>query len=250
VAGFSRRSILRVGAVGAGSVMHLSAPVAASVSAAPRGESAVGSGFPDADRKTVARPKVQSKNGWDIEDEIDEGGEVMDRPVAGTDLRVAVRIGDVETILIHIIKRFHYEISSLSRGDVVGYQKPGSLPSGYQSNRASGTAVVILPGHYPPGTSGGLFSYEKDIVRDILSDCEGVVKWGGDFVQSGARPDELPDEGHFQIDVPPADVRLERVARKLRIWGATPGLGAGGAAGISPSDRLAAVAETIPSQRG
>jgi hypothetical protein len=50
------------------------------------------------------------------------------------------------------------------------------------------------------------------VVRDILAECEGVVRWGGDFKKS-------PKEGHFQLDVRPGNLKLAKVARKIGQWG-------------------------------
>ncbi|MFB4309355.1 hypothetical protein [Actinomadura sp. GTD37] len=77
----------------------------------------------------------------------------------------------------------------------------------------------MRPGWYPAGAKGGFFPHQMVTIRDILADCEGVVKWGGDFA--------TPDESHFQIDVRPDDARLRKVADKLRGWNASPSEGAG-----------------------
>ncbi|GII92219.1 hypothetical protein [Sinosporangium siamense] len=57
------------------------------------------------------------------------------------------------------------------------------------------------------------------ILRDILAECDGVVRWGGDF--------KVPKESHFQIDVPPGDKRLDALANRISGWNSTPGEGAG-----------------------
>jgi len=57
------------------------------------------------------------------------------------------------------------------------------------------------------------------VIRGILTECAGVVAWGGDFGP--------PDESHFQIDVVPTESLLRQVANKIRGWSDTPGLGAG-----------------------
>ncbi|WP_432103422.1 hypothetical protein [Streptomyces sp. bgisy091] len=164
---------------------------------------------------------VPSKNGWEMEKLADDRGSVYTRPVPGTPLDgVRMRMGDVETVLVHVISRFHYEIDALRAGEVTGWEAPGSVRKGLtESNLASGTAVRIRPGSYPPGVRGGYFPLQELVVRDILADCEGVVRWGGD--------DRKPDESLFSIDVPPGDGRLKSTAAKIRGWNHTPGLGAG-----------------------
>ncbi|MEE1928488.1 hypothetical protein V1J52_09835 [Streptomyces sp. TRM 70351] len=172
------------------------------------------------DRKRVLTG-VRSPNGWEMEKVADAGGSVWTRPVAGTPLHgVAVRLGDVETVLVHVIRRFHYEADTLREGDVIGWRRPGTVRKGMpEGNQASGTAVQIRPGHYPDGASGGLFPDQRLVIRDILAELDGVVRWGGD--------DEVPHEALFYLDVPPDDGGLARVAARLRRWRATPGKGAG-----------------------
>jgi hypothetical protein len=170
----------------------------------------------DAER---VQPGQKSSNGWTINQAADAGGSVWTRPVSGTGFDVQVAMGDVETILVHCVRRFHYEIDSLRPGDVVGFKSPGTV-KGYETNHASGTAVDIRPGSYPPGVAGGFYPYQVDVIRDVLADCDGVLKWGGDFA--------VPDEAHFQIDLPPTDERVRRLADKLRNWRVNePGQGAG-----------------------
>nr|WP_303710980.1 M15 family peptidase [Kutzneria buriramensis]WKX09852.1 M15 family peptidase [Kutzneria buriramensis] len=165
-----------------------------------------------------------SKNGWEMEKVADGGGTIWTRPLPGTALGgVQVRLGDVETALVHVIRRFHYEIDELRRDDLIGWRRPGDVRKGLaESNQASGTAVQIRPGFYPSGQRGGFFANQVVVIRDILADCEGVVRWGGD--------DPKPDEALFYIDVKPGNEQLTQVANKFRAWTATPGVGAGASA--------------------
>ncbi|MFF2526987.1 hypothetical protein [Streptomyces liangshanensis] len=164
---------------------------------------------------------IPSKNGWEMEKIADDRGHIYTRPVPGTPVAgVQVRMAEVETVLVHVVSRFHYEIDALHAGDVVGWRNPGSIRKGLpESNLASGTAVRIRSGSYPPGARGGFYPLEEIVVRDILAECEGVVRWGGD--------DRRPDESLFYIDVPPGDERLTEVAAKIRGWSHTAGQGSG-----------------------
>ncbi len=158
-----------------------------------------------------------SANGWTLQTEANHVSTVWTRPVPGTGLEVDVRIGDVEAILLHVVRRFHYEVDQLPRVDLAGWQRIGGLKEdGPQSNLASGTAVRIRPG---AGASGSLFPLQVLTVRDILADCEGVVRWGGD--------DSPVDESLFYIDRGPDDDSVREVADRLRLAEATPGRGAG-----------------------
>ncbi|MGP3965825.1 M15 family metallopeptidase [Nonomuraea sp. 3N208] len=141
--------------------------------------------------------------------------------ISGSSANVTLRLGEVATILLHVAARFHYEIGTLVDGDVVGHRPLGNTRlSAAESNHSSGTAIDIKPGWYPSGAKGGFFPNEKAVIRDILTECEGLVQWGGDS-------DQALSEGHFQIGVPPGDIRLGQVAEKIQGWNQKPGLGAG-----------------------
>jgi hypothetical protein len=180
---------------------------------------------PDKDRVAKAQhafaevvPGGKSPNGWLINTAPNSGGSVWTRPVAGTGFEIDVAVGNAEVILVHVIRRFHYEIDTLRPGEVIGFKSPATVKR-RELNHASGTAVDIRPGHYPPGVKNGFYPHEAAVIRDILAQCEGVVEWGGDF--------SSPDEAHFEIGVPPTDKRLRNVAAKIRGWNVQPGAGAG-----------------------
>ncbi len=241
----SRRVFLRTTAglvMAAGAAASLATPAAA----AP----AVSGADPvDPDAATIARaahesagvlPGERSPNGWSVNTAANAGGSVWTRPVPGTAFDVDVSIGAAETVLVHVIRRFHYELAELRPGDVIGYREPAGLSS-YEVNHASGTAIDIRPGSYPRGVRGGFFPLEVAVIRDILADCEGVVRWGGDF--------RVPDEAHFQIDVPPGDERMTRLVAKLHRWNTTPGAGAGVIPDTRAADRLEASRRLERAQR-
>lgn len=174
-----------------------------------------------------ARKLPVSANGWTIEKEANHVSTVWTRPVAGTGLEVDVRIGDVEAILLHVTRRFHYEVEQLQRVDLAGWQEAGKLRKGLpESNLASGTAVRIRPG---ASAEGGLFPQQEIVLRDILADCEGVVRWGGD--------DSEVDESLFYVDAGPDDERVAKLGERFREWDTTPGLGAGSAVDVQSSSR-------------
>ncbi|MBD0745353.1 hypothetical protein [Streptomyces sp. CBMA152] len=142
--------------------------------------------------------------------------------------------GDVATVLTHVVRRFHYEIDTLGAGEVGGHTTSRTVAAAYESNYLSGTAIAIRPLLYPARAQGGFFPHELVVIRDILADLEGVVKWGGDLTPA--------KESHFQIDVKPGDAALRRVAAKLRGWELTPGEGAGTIEATAPARMKAAKA--------
>ncbi len=184
-----------------------------------------------AEKRGPRRPAT-SANGWTIQANADHNSQVWTRSVAGTGLSVAVWIGDVEVILLHVIRRFHYEIEEIQRNDLVGWTKAAKVRrGGPESNLASGTAVRIRPG---ARAKGGFFPLQELVLRDILADCEGLVRWGGD--------DREVDESLYYIAAGPLDERVGAVGDKFRGWEATPGEGAGVRVDVlSPSRRSRAV---------
>ncbi|MBQ0829321.1 hypothetical protein [Streptomyces tagetis] len=200
--------------------------------------------FSEAIRRAVRRANARNKriltdsrsaNGWEIENTVDQDGTIYTRPVPGVPLSgVQVRLGDPEEVLVHVVQRYHYEIDALRDGDVIGWRAPGQIRKNRpESNQASGTAVQIRPNFYPVGVTGGFFPQQVTVVRDILAELNGVVRWGGD--------DRTPDESLFYLTVKPEDPRLAKAAQKIRTWRATPGRGAGTPVDItSPIRREAA----------
>ena len=163
------------------------------------------------------KPKDTSANGWAIQGNKDAGSQVWTRTVAGTGLSVPVWLGDVEVILLHVARRFHYEVEEIAAGGLVGWTPAGEVRKGLpESNLASGTAIRIRPGSR---VKGGFFPLQEMALRDILADCEGLVRWGGD--------DREVDESLFYIAAGPRDRRVHKLANRLRGFETTPGAGAG-----------------------
>ncbi|WP_368396991.1 hypothetical protein [Streptomyces sclerotialus] len=75
-------------------------------------------GTASAASKATTKKLPTSANGWPIEREARHVSTVWSRPVAGRGLDVEVRIGDVEAILVHVIRRFHYEVQKVPRVDL------------------------------------------------------------------------------------------------------------------------------------
>ncbi|MFK0043145.1 hypothetical protein ACIQU4_03405 [Streptomyces sp. NPDC090741] len=141
-------------------------------------------------------------------------------PVEGAGaLTVSVLDGDIATVFLHVIRRYHYEIARLEKGEMTGHTTRHTVAQAYESNYLSGTAIAIRPEMYPTGARNGFFAEELTLVRDILADCEGVVRWGGD--------ESTPKESHFEIAVGPRDPLLGQVAKKIAAWTLSPAAGAG-----------------------
>ncbi len=105
-----------------------------------------------------------------------------------------VRSGPVATILGYVGQRFHAEVEALQTfhgwRSVALNAQIGGHP---RSNHPSGTAIDCNGSRHPRYRSGTFTTGQVAAIRRILADCEGVVRWGGDF---GAA---MVDEMHFEI---------------------------------------------------
>ncbi|MGC9668436.1 hypothetical protein ACNTMW_18000 [Planosporangium sp. 12N6] len=148
--------------------------------------------------------KDRSANGWTI-----EPGAVSMYRIEGSKASVALRQGLAATVLLHVARRWHYEIAPLGTGEgtVAGHTNDRTVRADFESNYLSGTAIALYPNAYPVGGSEKLTSYQEVIVRDILADCDGTVVWGGDLDPATC--------AHFHLMAKPADKALSRVADRL-----------------------------------
>ncbi|MEV7599769.1 hypothetical protein AB0O91_20540 [Kitasatospora sp. NPDC089797] len=227
--GITRRTAVK-GAAVIGTAAAAAALLPGAASAAPT--------VPAAGPGTRERDLPTSANGWTLEKEANHVSTVWTRRVAGTGLSVDIRIGDVEEILVHVVRRFHYEVEELPSGDLLGWQEIGGLRAALpESNLASGTAVRIRPG---ASAKGGFFAHQELVLRDILAECRGVVRWGGD--------DTEVDESLFYIAPGPEDRQVKRLADELRGQGARPGEGAGSPVDVLSPERRAGAAELARTQ--
>lgn len=211
---YSRRTILLggLGLAGAATTLFLAPPTAA------RADTPVGSvgGW------TAGR----SSNGWPV----------LDRPVTslieGSEAQLQTAAGDAAVILTHLARRFNYEIAPLGPDEVTGWTSDRSVGADYESNYLSGTAVALRPNNYPLGATNNFYASELVVIRDVLAECRGVVRWGGD--------EAVPKESHFQLDLPPTDPRVRQLAETITGWKSAPGEGAGSVDPFTQSRRRAA----------
>lgn len=186
----SRRGLLRV-AAGTGALAVVSST---SITAASAAAPAAGQWSGEV-----------SANGWRI-----DPSSVTVHHVQGSAASLGLRRGDAGAVLLHVARRWHYEIGALDTGEgggVTGHTARRTVGADFESNHLSGTAVALHPTAYPLNGSEGLWPYQEAIVRDILADCEGTVVWGGDLT-----PVKV---SHFHIAARPGDKALARVAARL-----------------------------------
>lgn len=137
---------------------------------------------------------ARSQNGYSANDR----SKVASYSVPGG--KIAVRKGDVATVLIYVANRFHREVEPLKWPGNWGYaERPIRGSSTTLSNHASGTAIDLNAPRHPLGKRGTFSSKQVAAIRRILKDCSGVVRWGGDY---RSRKDEM----HFEINAGSAAV--------------------------------------------
>lgn len=120
--------------------------------------------------------------------------------IEGSSATVALRTGPVAVVLLHVARRWHYEIAPLDTGEgggVVGFTDDARGP--YRT----GTAIALHPTAYPANGSERLWPHQEEIVRDILVDCGGTVAWTPKHAS------------HFQVTVGAADRTLAGIAARL-----------------------------------
>ncbi|MEU7908596.1 hypothetical protein [Actinoplanes sp. NPDC049118] len=168
-------------------------------------------------------------NGWP---EL-SAGQAKNHRIEGSDATVALLPGATAMVLLHVARRFHYDVDELAAGEAAGHHSPAADGTVAGVNFRSGTALALRPGSYPAGAAGNLYPQQIAMVRDILAECDGVVRWGGDDASR-------PMEGAFYIDVPPGDARLKRLAARLEGWAKEADQGAGVVVDPAAPDRLRA----------
>lgn len=149
-----------------------------------------------------------SQNGYSANDR----SVVSRRLVPGTNVALTVRNGAPGDLLLWVLSQFDRRVEDLdmdsTRGedDDWGYaERPIRGSISVLSNHASGTAVDANATRHPLGVANTFTSTQKAAIRQILAECQGCVRWGGDF--------DRPDEMHFEIVKGPAD--CERVLHQL-----------------------------------
>lgn len=138
--------------------------------------------------------------------------------------KVALRKGDVATVLVYFAKRFHSEVEPLKWPGNWGYAERKIRGSSTTlSNHASGTALDLNAPQHPLGKVGTFSSGQVRVIDKILADCDGVLRHGKNY---NGRKDEM----HVEINKGTAAVAA--LAKAIRA-GKKPGPSGGATA--SPS---------------
>lgn len=135
--------------------------------------------------------------------------------------KLALRKGDVATVLVYAITRLHSEVEPLKWPGNWGYAERTIRGSSTTlSNHASGTCFDMNAPRHPLGKRGTFSKSQVRKIKKILADCDGVIRWGGNY---NGRKDEM----HFEINKGSAAVRA--LAQQIRA-GKKPGPSGGASA--------------------
>lgn len=161
-----------------------------------------------------------SQNGYSANDR----SVIASYTVPGTSGRIALRRGDVATVLLYVFQRFNREVEKLVWPGVWGYAERTIRGSSTTlSNHASGTAGDANAPQHPLGTNPtsnytrAQISRINDILRYCVVDGKSVVRWGGNYV---GRKDGM----HFEINA--SSYYVNKLANKIRNQGRLPSVSA------------------------
>lgn len=126
--------------------------------------------------------------------------------VAGRTFPGGVRSGPVKTVLTYLVAQYHLRVESLYYGetdkDDWGY---ANRPP---SNHASATAVDVNATTNPQGASRSHTYAQEQVIRAILQECGGQIRWGRDFRTK-------PDPMHFDAKPGTTTTSMAAVAKRL-----------------------------------
>lgn len=165
---------------------------------------------------------VRSQNGWKAGD---RSIGIATYTVPGTSVRLPLRKGSAATVLLYVAQRFNAEVEKLDPKESYGYayrKIRGS--SSTVSNHGSGTAIDCNSSKHWLGDVGTFSSKQRSAISRILSDCEGLIRWGGNY---HGRKDEM----HFEVNT--TATKLRKLAAKIK-------------AGKKPKAGKPAKAQTLP----
>jgi hypothetical protein len=128
---------------------------------------------------------ANSENGWPLV------VEAQLEPLAWLPNNARLLAGPVAQVLGYVARRFAARVEPITSTSTY---RPNAIIAGTKafSNHASGTALDLNGGKHAMGESGTFAKIQVDAIRQILAECSGVLRWGGDYV---SRPDEM----HFEI---------------------------------------------------
>jgi hypothetical protein len=144
-----------------------------------------------------------SQNGWPVAGR----DQVVDRAILGVEFPNGWLRGDVDVIFTYLVGRLHREVEPMMSPGCWGWHVKRIEGSDDYSNHASGTAFDYNAPRHPMGRRNTYSEADRSKIRAILDDLDGVIRWGGDYVN---RPDDM----HFEVHA--TRQRVSAVADRIR----------------------------------
>jgi hypothetical protein len=138
---------------------------------------------------------TQSQNGYSVITRDDCKSYKVDN------FTVPLRADDCGYVLAKFARHFDRKIEDLGKTETFGWSGRKIANSDEYSNHASGTALDANSAQHPYGKINTFSPSEEEKLRDLLSDFDDVIRWGGDYRYS-------KDEMHFEINKSYAEVHL------------------------------------------
>lgn len=133
-----------------------------------------------------------SQNGWPVNPPR------RSRTVPGSSVRLTVADGPAGDVLMYVAHQFDQRVEDIdtARGatpDDWGHADRPIAGSTVTSNHASATAIDLNALKHVRGKRGTFTPAQRAVIAQILKECRGVVRWGGDYSTT-------VDEMHFEIN--------------------------------------------------
>jgi hypothetical protein len=159
----------------------------------------------------------KSQNGWEVIKDISDKKLIVVR-LAGSNIPLRLH-KDAAKLLAYVAVRFDKEVSKLKQGNKPGFQDDGGYNfrkiagSTKYSNHASGTAIDLNWQKFPM-FKRNMSKKQVAACYAIVQDCEGLIRWGGDYKTS-------VDQMHFEIadKVKPEDIAAFVKRKKIKADG-------------------------------
>lgn len=146
-----------------------------------------------------SRGSGTSQNGWPASSDPGKIG-IGTYTVPGSSVRLSLA-NAASRVLLYVAAQFDERVERLKPGTTGGYNYRTIAGSDTISNHGSGTAIDLNWSDHPHGRTGTFSRAQVAEIRRILAECQGVIRWGGDW--SGSAVDEM----HFEIAGDPSVVK-------------------------------------------
>ncbi|WP_082057227.1 M15 family metallopeptidase [Psychromicrobium lacuslunae] len=146
-----------------------------------------------------------SQNGWPASEKLP----LTAIKVGKADFPPGVLKGNVAVVLTYVAQQFNAHVEPLHDGWCWGFSYRKISGSTQYSNHSSGTAIDCNAPDHPLGKEGTFTKAQVAAIHKIISYCDGVVRWGGDY---NGRKDEM----HFEINVGPSSPKLPALVKKIK----------------------------------